>query len=169
MNNLKDFSEEQLVEMLKRKEITRADFLDSGICPNCFDRRHNGIIYGDDSARMLYEDDTIECLLVDNPRAPGHTMISTKKHFKDMMELDDETCRKVFVMAKRVMKLIKEVYHTASVYECTMCDGEMNHFHIQLIPRYEKEERGSKNFTKDRQVYVEDKEKLQELREQLKH
>ena len=169
MNNLKEYTEEELVEMLKKKEIDRADFLDSGICPTCFDRRHNGVLYGDDSARTIYEDDDMICLLVDNPRAPGHAIISTKKHFKDIMELDDETLKKVYVKAKEVMKVIKEVYGAESVYECTMCDGEMNHFHLQMIPRYKDEKRGSKNFVKERKEYIEDLPKLKALREQLNH
>ena len=49
-----------------------------------------------------------------------------------------------------------------------MCDGPMNHFHVQLIPRYDFEERGSDNFVKPRQKYVEDKEKVLALRKALK-
>ena len=45
-----------------------------------------------------------------------------------------------------------------------MCDGPMNHFHVQLIPRYANEKRGSKNFVKPRQEYKEDKEKIKTLR-----
>lgn len=169
MNNLKDFSDDEIVKMIQEGKVTRADFLDSGICPTCFDRRNGGVLYGDDSARTIYQDEDMICLLVDNPRAPGHAIISTKKHFKDIMELDDETLKKVYVKAKEVMKVIKEVYQPETVYECTMCDGEMNHFHLQMIPRYQDEKRGSKNFVKDRQDYVEDLPKLKALRERLKH
>ena len=45
-----------------------------------------------------------------------------------------------------------------------MCDGPMNHFHVQLIPRYDHEKRGSGNFTKRRTEYIEDKTKIMELR-----
>ena len=65
------------------------------------------------------------------------------------------------------MNIIKEVYQTESVYLCTMCDGPMNHFHIQLIPRYAFEKRGSKNFVKPRFDYVEDKEKIEEIRKRI--
>jgi diadenosine tetraphosphate (Ap4A) HIT family hydrolase len=44
----------------------------------------------------------------------------------------------------------------------------MNHFHLQLIPRYSFEERGSDNFVKPRFDYKEDKEKIEKLRELLK-
>ena len=116
---------------------------------------------------MIYEDEKFECFLVGNPRAIGHTVISTKKHFKDMMEIDDETCNEMFVLAKRIMNILKEVYLAESVYLCTMCDGPMNHFHIQLIPRYSFEKRGSKNFVKPRFDYKEDNEKLMLLRKKI--
>lgn len=97
---------------------------------------------------MIFENDKFECFFVGNPRADGHVAISTKKHFKDMMEIDDETCKEIFLIAKKLMNLLKETYNAESVYLCTMCDGPMNHFHIQLIPRYSFEKRGSKKFCK---------------------
>lgn len=118
---------------------------------------------------MIFENDKFECFLVGNPRADGHTAISTKTHYKDMMEIDDETCNEIFVLAKKIMNILKDVYNAESVYLCTMCDGPMNHFHIQLIPRYSFEKRGSKNFVKPRFKYKEDKEKLLELRKQLNY
>ena len=114
---------------------------------------------------MIYEDDKYECFLVGNPRAEGHTVVSPKKHFKDIMEIDDETCKEIFLLAKKLMAIIKKVYKSESVYLCTMCDGPMNHFHIQLIPRYSFEKRGSKNFVKPRFEYKEDKEKINKLNE----
>ena len=71
------------------------------------------------------------------------------------------------MFAKKVMNILKSVYGSESVYLCTMCDGPMNHFHVQLIPRYSFEKRGSKNFVKERQAYREDKEKLERIRELL--
>lgn len=42
-----------------------------------------------------------------------------------------------------------------------MADGPMNHYHIQLIPRYENEQRGSNNFVKPRKKYIYDKVKFE--------
>lgn len=167
MNNLKDFREEEVVRMVAEGKAGTADLTDSGICPTCFNKKHNGVLFGDDTDKMIYEDEELECFLVGNPRSEGHVAISTKKHYKDMMDIDDETCKKVYVLAKRVMIILREVYKSESVYLCTMCDGPMNHFHVQLIPRYDFEKRGSKNFVKPRFDYVEDKEKLLALRKKL--
>lgn len=149
------------------KKPTPKELTDSGICPTCFNREHNNIVYGDNSDKLLFENDLFECFLEGNPRCPGHTIISTKTHYKDMMEAPDELLRELYVFAKKCMNALKQVYGSESVYLCTMCDGPMNHFHVQLIPRYGYENRGSRNFVKDRTPYVTDAAKLAELRVRL--
>ena len=168
MDNLKEFSKEEIIELIKEKKVSVADLTDSGICPTCFNKENNEILFGENASKMLYEDEDIECFLVGNPRAEGHVAISTKKHYKDMMEIDDDICKKIFLFSKKTMNILKEVYGSESVYLCTMCDGPMNHFHIQLIPRYSFEKRGSKNFVKPRFEYKEDLEKVKLLRLKLK-
>lgn len=167
MNNLKEMDKEEIIKLIKENKISAADLTDSGICPTCFNNENDGVLYGDNTNKIIYEDDKFECFLVGNPRAEGHVAISTKKHFKDMMEIDNETCEKIFILAKKIMVTLRETYNAESVYLCTMCDGPMNHFHIQLIPRYSFEKRGSKNFVKPRFEYKEDKEKILQLRKKL--
>ena len=167
MDNLKELGNEDIINLIKNNEISMADFVDSGICPTCFDKENNHVLFGDNTDKIIFEDDKFECFLIGNPRADGHVAISTKKHFKDMMEVDNQTCQEIFLLAKKVMNVLKEVYKSESVYLCTMCDGPMNHFHIQLIPRYSFERRGSKNFVKPRFDYKEDKEKVLILRKKL--
>lgn len=168
MNNLKDFSDEEIVNLIKSGKVSAADLTDSGICPSCFDRAHGNVLYGDDSSRTFYEDDMFLCMLIGNPRCAGHSIISTKVHYRDMTDIDDEVCSKAFLLSKRVMNAIKRVYGCESVYLCTMCDGPMNHFHIQFIPRYSYEKRGSKNFVKPRVDYVHDEVKLAELKKEMR-
>jgi diadenosine tetraphosphate (Ap4A) HIT family hydrolase len=116
---------------------------------------------------MIYENDLFECFLITNPRAAGHAIISTKEHYKDMLQLPDDLCREIFSFARRVMVALKEVFGAESVYLCTMCDGPMNHFHVQMIPRFSYEARGSRNFVKKRGEYVAEPEKVQLLRQML--
>lgn len=148
-------------------ELTPAILTDMGICPTCYDKEHNNCLYGDNTDKMLFENDSFECFLCGNPRAVGHTIISSKMHYKDMMEIPDNLCHEIYIFAKKVMQVLKKIYNAESVYLCTMCDGPMNHFHIQLIPRYSFEKRGSKNFVKERKEYVEDKDKILKIRNLL--
>ena len=165
---IQGLSKEELIKLVQEGEVTEAALTDAGICPTCFDRENNNILFGEKEDKMLYEDEFFECFLTDRPRAVGHTIISTKTHYKDMMDTNDEICEKIFVLSKKVMCILKEVYNAESVYMCTMCDGPMNHFHVQLIPRYSYEKRGSKNFVKERQKYQKDIEKISSMRQKLK-
>lgn len=162
-------SNEKIKELVEMGEIGAEELTDSGICPTCFNEKNNYVLFGDDRPKMIYEDELFRCFLVGNPRAEGHTIIITKTHYKDMMEVPEDICSKIYVLAKNVMKVLKEVYKAESVYLCTMCDGPMNHFHIQLIPRYKNEKRGSINFVKPRFDYVEDTEKIKQLRSKLNY
>ena len=148
-------------------DVPAAILTDLAICPTCYDRTHNRCLYGDITDKLLFENDLFECFLVSNPRADGHVAISTKKHYKDMMEIPDELCSDIFIFAKKVMNFLKSVYDSESVYLCTMCDGPMNHFYLQLIPRYNFEKRGSNNFVKPRKDYIENKEKINKIRKLL--
>ena len=147
--------------------ITPAMLVDQGICPTCYDLEHDRCLYGDPTDCILYENDRFTCLLITNPRCPGHTIISTKQHYKDMMDLPPELCQEIYGFAQRVMIALKSVYEAESVYLCTMCDGTMNHFHVQMIPRYAYEQRGSKNFIKPRTAYEHEPEKIATIRKCL--
>lgn len=148
-------------ELLK---LSPGELTDMGICPTCFNRENGGALYGDNSDKLLYEDEDIECFFVGNPRADGHMCISTIQHYHDMSEAPDHINEKIIRFAKQFMLIIREVYSCERVYMCTMCDGPNNHYHIQLIPRYAYEKRGSKNFVKLRKEYVADCEKLEQIR-----
>lgn len=155
------------IEIMLLSKVTPAVLTDHNICPTCFNKLNDNVLYGNDEETLFYEDELIECFFVGNPRSEGHVAISSRKHYKDMMDIDDELCKYVFVFAKKLMNIIREVFESESVYLCTMCDGPMNHFHLQLIPRYKHEKRGSKNFVKDRKEYVFDKEKFEKVKELL--
>ena len=149
-------------------KLSPGELTDLGICPTCFNRENGGSLYGDNSDKMIYEDEDIECFFVGNPRAEGHLCISTMTHYHDMSEAPDFLNEKIIRFAKRLMVIIKEVFSCERVYMCTMCDGPNNHYHIQLIPRYAYEKRGSGNFVKPRSVYVYNREKLERVKALLK-
>ena len=149
-------------------QLTPEQLVDMGVCPTCLNRKHNGALYGDNADKLIYEDEEIECFFVGNPRCDGHMAISTIAHYHDMSEAPDEINEKIVRFARRFMVILKEVYSCERVYLCTMCDGPNNHYHVQLIPRYSYEKRGSGNFVKPRRAYVCDLEKLKRVRELIK-
>lgn len=151
----------------KLLKLTPGELIDLGICPTCLNRKHNKALYGDDSDTLIYVDNDIECFFVSNPRSIGHMCISTINHYHDLSEAPDYINEKIIRFAKRFMIIIKEVYKCERVYLCSMCDGPNNHYHIQLIPRYSYEKRGSKNFVKERQSYIYDEVKFNKVKEMI--
>lgn len=166
--DLKNKSDEEIVELLKEKKISSADLTDNGICPTCFNKKYNGVVFHDNPNTVLYEDDKIFCTLEGRPRCPGHTIILTKEHYKDIMDLPNDLLAYITCFATKLMRIIKEEYGSESVYLVTMCDGPMNHFHYQLIPRYNYEKRGSTNFVKERQDLEIDYDKVQHIRKLIR-
>lgn len=148
-------------------EITSEYLTNHGICPTCYNRSHGYCLTGDETDQTIFENSRFKCILINEPRADGHAVIVSQEHYKDMIEIPDELCSEMYVFAKKAMIALKTVYQAESVYLCTMCDGPMNHFHIQLIPRYSFEQRGSKNFVKSRKSYIADPDKITALREML--
>lgn len=154
----------KLEELIK---LTPAELTDMGVCPTCLNRQTNGKIFGDDTPQLLYKDEEIECMLITNPRAEGHMIISTIDHYHDMSEAPDKINEKIVRFSKEFMKILCKVYGCGRVYFCSMCDGANNHYHVQLIPRYSFEKRGSTNFVKPRQEYVEDRDKIEQVRKMI--
>ena len=152
-------------ELLK---LTPGELTDMGICPTCFNRECGGALYGDDTDTIIYRDADIECFFVSNPRAPGHAAISTVSHYHDMSEAPDALNERIVRFSAALMRIIREAYGCERVYLCTMCDGPNNHYHVQLIPRYSYEKRGSTNFVKPRSEYVLDREKLELVRRSMR-
>ena len=152
------------MEKEKLLKLTPGELTDMGICPTCFNRECGGALYGDDTDTVIYRDEDIECFFVKNPRAAGHAAISTAVHYHDMSEAPDATNEKIVRFSAALMRIIREAYGCERVYLCTMCDGPNNHYHVQLIPRYANEKRGSTNFVKPRGAYVPDYERLELVR-----
>lgn len=42
-------------------KLSAGELTDLGICPTCFNRKHNGAVFGDNSDKLIYEDREIEC------------------------------------------------------------------------------------------------------------
>ena len=87
MEDLKKCSDEEIVFMIKNKEVKARELTDSGICPTCFNKEHNHILYGDIEEKLLYEDEDLECFLDFHPKSIGHEIISSKKHYKESLSL----------------------------------------------------------------------------------
>ncbi len=135
---------------------------EEGICPSCRNMEF-GDLYPSEG-RVFYEDDRVICLFEKYPRAVGHTIILSKEHYEDISDMPIELGTHIFEVSKRIIDLLKVKIGAEKVYMCTMCDGNRNHLHFQLLPRLAGETIGSKNFVRERGIlkdYIETVEEFE--------
>ena len=91
----------------------------------------------------IYEDDDFKVILDAAPAAKGHAIILPKTHAANLFELPEEYGEKIFAIAKKCGKAIKETYNYDGL-NVLQNNGEaagqtVKHFHMHLIPRYEND------------------------------
>lgn len=98
------------------------------------------IANGDIPSSTIYEDDFFRVILDLSPATKGHALILPKQHMADIFEMNEDLAAKVFVLANKIAKAMKDALG---------CDGlnivqnngstagqTVFHFHMHLIPRY---------------------------------
>lgn len=141
----------QRIEELKQRNI----------CYSCYDFA-TGKLFGEQS--LVYEDEFFKVVLDLYPRMKGHTIVIYKPHREDLSFLSEDESACVFRMCVKVVKAIKKSLSAKKVYLNTMCDGESNHLHFQLLPRYPNDLIGSKRFVLERQPLTNGNETAQLIR-----
>lgn len=98
------------------------------------------IANGEIPSKTIYEDEDFRVILDLEPAAKGHSLILPKNHYRNLLELPDETAANAIVLAKKLAIQMKDKLK---------CDGlnvvqnneeaagqTVFHFHMHLIPRY---------------------------------
>ncbi|MDF2544175.1 MAG: hypothetical protein K0S47_3893 [Herbinix sp.] len=102
------------------------------------------IIKGEIPSSTLYEDEDFKIIMDIAPASRGHAVMLSKKHFENLMELDEETASKALLVAKKVAKVMMEELKCDGL-NILQNNGEaagqtVFHYHIHLIPRYHKDQ-----------------------------
>ena len=101
------------------------------------------IAAGDIPSKTLYEDESFRVILDISPASKGHAIILPKNHAANLYELPDEDASKIFVVAKKVATVMKDILQCDGL-NVLQNNGEaagqsVFHLHVHLIPRYEND------------------------------
>ena len=66
------------------------------------------IIKGEIPSYTVYEDEIVKVFLDIEPNTNGHLLIIPKKHFTNIVDLDEETMSHIFKVQKKMYDLVKE-------------------------------------------------------------
>jgi len=120
---LKNMSPEELMEFQKQQ------------CIFC------QIISGKIPSKKIYEDDKVLAILDINPAAKGHILLLPKEHYAIMPQIPEKEIGNMFVIAKRMSKLILKVLKVSGtnifVANGLAAGQKVQHFMIHIIPRKE--------------------------------
>ena len=99
------------------------------------------IIAGDIPSATIYENDEFKVILDRFPSGEGHALILPKNHVANIFEIDPEQAGRLFSLAAKLAKDMKEVlgFKHMNILQNngTVAGQTVFHFHIHLIPRHE--------------------------------
>ena len=99
------------------------------------------IIAGDIHSATIYENDEFKVILDRFPSGEGHALILPKNHVANIFEIDPEQAGRLFSLAAKLAKAMKEVlgFEHMNILQNngTVAGQTVFHFHLHLIPRWE--------------------------------
>lgn len=98
---------------------------------------------GEIPTNAIYEDEDFKVIMDASPASKGHCIILPKTHARNLMELPDEYCSKIMLVAKKCSSVLMRVLHCDGI-NVLQNNGEaagqtVFHLHVHLIPRYEND------------------------------
>jgi histidine triad (HIT) family protein len=95
-------------------------------------------------AYIVYEDDLVVAFLDISQTTKGHTLVVPREPFQNIFEIPEDLAAYVFKIATKLSTAIKSAFQ-ADGMNILSNNGEVSgqtvfHFHLHLIPRFEKEE-----------------------------
>ena len=100
------------------------------------------IINGDIPSYTIYEDDIVKVFLDISPVSDGHSLIIPKKHFENINDIDLETLSHIDKVTKKLYPIMKEKLKCLGITRTQNNEygQDVKHYHLHLIPRYEKDD-----------------------------
>lgn len=94
-------------------------------------------------AAIVYEDENFIAFLDITQANPGHTLLCTKKEYPNILELPEDILNKIFVVTAKIAKAINTSIKPDGINILNnngkAASQSVFHYHIHIIPRYEKD------------------------------
>tara|TARA_Y100000310_G_scaffold138289_2_gene137260 strand:- start:57557 stop:57958 length:402 start_codon:yes stop_codon:yes gene_type:complete len=97
------------------------------------------IVKGEVPCKKIYEDEETLAFLDISPVAKGHTLVVPKKHVVTLVDIDEETLKKVIVVVKKLTIAANKYSEGVTVGQNNnRASGQVvDHVHFHIIPRTE--------------------------------
>jgi histidine triad (HIT) family protein len=107
---------------------------------NCiFCKIVNGVI----PCFKVYEDDRVLAFKDINPINPGHTLVVTKNHCTNLLDISQEDLTAVATASRKIAGAMKQVLGADGIVSMQLSGRavhqEVMHYHLHLVPRREND------------------------------
>lgn len=101
------------------------------------------IVAGQIPSSKVHEDELTLAFMDIGAVNPGHVLVAVKPHVENIFGLDDKLAAAAFQTAARVARAVQKAYSPEGVtlYQANgaAAGQTVYHFHLHLVPRYEKD------------------------------
>ncbi len=98
------------------------------------------IVNGELPSWKIYEDDKVFVFLDIQPANPGHTLVISKKHYRNIEDINEEDLTAIILTVKKIGRLLKDKFGVAGYNVTTNNDPvsgqNVPHIHFHVIPRH---------------------------------
>jgi histidine triad (HIT) family protein len=101
------------------------------------------IIAGEETVSIVYEDEATLAFMDIQPASPGHVLVVSRDHHRDLFEVPDELAAHCLTVARQLAPGIRMATRAAAInlFSANGRAGgqDVEHFHLHLIPVREGE------------------------------
>lgn len=98
------------------------------------------LLSGEWPCAKVYEDDWVFAFMDAGQVNDGHVIVASKKPYETILDMDDVTTQRLFLVAKKIAHVVQEVFQAEgiTVLQTNKAAGwqTVPHVHVHVLPRY---------------------------------
>jgi histidine triad (HIT) family protein len=101
------------------------------------------LLSGELPSAKVYEDDLVFAFMDAGQVNDGHVIVASKKPYETILDIDEETTQRLFLIAKRIAHVVQDVFKAEGVtlLQASKDAGwqSVPHVHVHVLPRYKND------------------------------
>jgi histidine triad (HIT) family protein len=101
------------------------------------------LLSGELPCAKVYEDELVFAFMDAGQINDGHVIVASKKPYETILDIDEETTQRLFLVAKRIAHVVHEVFKAEGI---TLLQANKDagwqsvpHIHVHVLPRYKND------------------------------
>lgn len=101
------------------------------------------LLSGELPCAKVYEDDLVFAFMDAGQVNDGHVIVASKKPYETILDIDEETTQRLFLVAKRIAHVVKDVFKAEGI---TLLQANKDagwqsvpHIHVHVLPRHKND------------------------------